>query len=174
MHVIAASSNGAPSSSSPHTTDTHDRHGYRRPPPEIATIVDAPVQPSLSFSPDRTRVLQLYRPSPYPPISELARPETKLAGLRIETDLWARSRMGYTLGVFVSVWVWVCGCGGWVGVLYLRIVCIRATHCCACMYLPCMCKDIHTHIHIHMHVPAHTYIYTHTHVYRCVYCTSHG
>lgn len=32
--------------------------GYRIPPPEIATIVDAPVQPSLSFSPDRKKVLK--------------------------------------------------------------------------------------------------------------------
>lgn len=85
-----------------------ERSSYRRPPPEIAAIVDAPVQPSLSFSPDRTLVMQLYRPSPYPPISELARPETKLAGLRIETDLWARSRMGYTLGVCFWVLFYFC------------------------------------------------------------------
>lgn len=54
--------------------------GYQMPPPEIAEIVDAPSQPSLSFSPDRTKVLQMYRPPPNPPISELARPELKLAG----------------------------------------------------------------------------------------------
>ncbi len=43
-------------------------------------MVDRPPEPNLSFSPDRRRVLQLYRPPPMPPISELARPEVKLAG----------------------------------------------------------------------------------------------
>lgn len=104
--------------------------GYRLPPKEIADIVDAPPEPLLSFSPDRTLVLQarrrcllgppaalrlhastfsgmplcpattpnasslhpeaslcvlrhplqLSRPPSNPPISELARPELKLAG----------------------------------------------------------------------------------------------
>ncbi len=42
--------------------------------------MDVPPEPNLSFSPDRKLVLQLYRPPPLPPISELARPELKLAG----------------------------------------------------------------------------------------------
>lgn len=50
------------------------------PPQEIIDLVDIPPEPNLSFSPDRTKVLQLYKPSPLPPISELARPELKLAG----------------------------------------------------------------------------------------------
>jgi hypothetical protein len=54
--------------------------GYRLPPKEIAEIVDAPPEPLLSFSPDRSLVLQLSRPPPNMPISELARPELKLAG----------------------------------------------------------------------------------------------
>ena len=54
--------------------------GYRLPPKEIADIVDAPPEPLLSFSPDRKTVLQLSRPPSNPPISELARPELKLAG----------------------------------------------------------------------------------------------
>ncbi|KAK9816189.1 hypothetical protein WJX74_001254 [Apatococcus lobatus] len=73
--------------------------GYQLPPPEIAEIVDAPSQPSLSFSPDRTKVLQMYRPPPNPPISELARPELKLAGLRLDASMWSRSRMGYYTGL---------------------------------------------------------------------------
>jgi hypothetical protein len=56
--------------------------GYRRPPPEIAAIVDAPTQPSLSYSPDRRRFLQMQRPPSLPPIAEMARPELKLAGGR--------------------------------------------------------------------------------------------
>ena len=54
--------------------------GYRLPPQEIIDLVDVPPEPNLSFSPDRKLVLQLYRPPPLPPISELARPELKLAG----------------------------------------------------------------------------------------------
>ena len=54
--------------------------GYLQPPQEILDVVDRPPEPNLSFSPDRRRVLQLYRPPPMPPISELARPEVKLAG----------------------------------------------------------------------------------------------
>ena len=54
--------------------------GYLKPPQEIIDLVDIPPEPNLSFSPDRTKVLQLYKPSPLPPISELARPELKLAG----------------------------------------------------------------------------------------------
>ena len=54
--------------------------GYMKPPQEIIDLVDIPPEPNLSFSPDRTKVLQLYKPSPLPPISEIARPELKLAG----------------------------------------------------------------------------------------------
>lgn len=56
--------------------------GYLTPPKELLDVVDRPPEPSLSFSPDRRRVLQIYRPPPMPPISELARPEVKLAGAR--------------------------------------------------------------------------------------------
>lgn len=56
--------------------------GYRLPPREIADIVDAPPEPLLSFSPNRELVMQLSRPPSNPPISELARPELKLAGGR--------------------------------------------------------------------------------------------
>ncbi len=50
------------------------------PPQDIIDLVDVPPEPNLSFSPDRSQVLQLYRPPPLPPISEIARPELKLAG----------------------------------------------------------------------------------------------
>lgn len=89
--------------------------GYQLPPQEIVDIIDAPLQPLLSFSPDRSQVcevfargtarilhalgtapingsrsierrlaasqiLQMDRPPPHPPITELGRPELKLAG----------------------------------------------------------------------------------------------
>ena len=50
------------------------------PPPEISSIVDHASPPGVSLSPDRKKVLQLYYPPPCPPITELARPELKLAG----------------------------------------------------------------------------------------------
>lgn len=76
--------------------------GYRLPPKEIADIVDAPSEPLLSFSPDRTKILQLTRPPPNPPITELARPELKLAGLRIDPESFTRSRMGYYTGAAIA------------------------------------------------------------------------
>lgn len=68
-----AAANGAPppSGSAP---------GYKQPPPEILQIVDAPPQPGLSFSPDRKLILQLARPPSLPPLSEISRPELRLAG----------------------------------------------------------------------------------------------
>ncbi|KAG2482623.1 hypothetical protein HYH03_018465 [Edaphochlamys debaryana] len=75
--------------------------GYKLPPPEIASIVDAPAQPSLSYSPDRKTFLQLTRPPSLPPIFEMARPELKLAGLRVDPDLYARSKMSYYLDISI-------------------------------------------------------------------------
>jgi len=69
--------------------------GYLVPPPEILAVVDAPPQPSLSFSPDRSLMLELHRPPPLPPVAELARDELKLAGLRIDAGITSRSRMGH-------------------------------------------------------------------------------
>jgi hypothetical protein len=74
--AAAAASVGVPS-------QVNEDSGYRMPPPEIAEIVDYPPEPLLSFSPDRSLVLQLSRPPPLPPISELARPELKLAGAHL-------------------------------------------------------------------------------------------
>ncbi|KAK9805982.1 hypothetical protein WJX73_010840 [Symbiochloris irregularis] len=76
--------------------------GYRQPPKEISDIVNEPVQPGLSISPDRKKVMQMYWPAPLPPITELARPELKLAGLRIDPEIAARSRMSYTLALGIS------------------------------------------------------------------------
>ncbi|GJP45983.1 hypothetical protein CLOM_g5611, partial [Closterium sp. NIES-68] len=74
--------------------------GYALPPAEILSIVDAPPNPALSFSPKRERVLFMHRPS-LPPISELARPELKLAGVRIDPEAHSRSRMSFYTGVTI-------------------------------------------------------------------------
>jgi hypothetical protein len=68
---------------------------YREPSLAILAAVDSPPEPGLSFSPDRSRVLQLHRPPPLPPVADLARPELKLGGLRIDPELNARSRMSH-------------------------------------------------------------------------------
>ena len=75
--------------------------GYLVPPPGILAVVDAPPQPSLSFSPDRGLMLELHRPPPLPPVAELARDELKLAGLRIDAGICSRSRMGHYTGLSV-------------------------------------------------------------------------
>jgi hypothetical protein len=41
------------------------------------------------------QMLQMGIPASLPPILELSRPELKLAGMRIDPDLYARSKMGY-------------------------------------------------------------------------------
>jgi hypothetical protein len=41
------------------------------------------------------QILQLSRPPSYPPIFEIARPELKLAGMRIDADQFSKSKMSY-------------------------------------------------------------------------------
>lgn len=71
---------------------------YRLPPPEIRDIVDAPPLPALSFSPHRDKILFLKRRA-LPPLEELARPEEKLAGIRIDGKCNTRSRMSFYTGI---------------------------------------------------------------------------
>ncbi|KAI8522601.1 hypothetical protein RHMOL_Rhmol13G0008700 [Rhododendron molle] len=97
-------SNGALSSSSsspPAATSDEDSEslvGYRLPPSELIDIVDAPPLPALSFSPQRDKILFLKRRS-LPSLSELARPEEKLAGVRIDGKANTRSRMSFYTGI---------------------------------------------------------------------------
>lgn len=55
---------------------------YRMPPREIADLVDAPLTPDVAVSPDRRWMVLMDRP-PLPAIADLAQPELRLAGLRI-------------------------------------------------------------------------------------------
>ncbi|XP_052185080.1 probable glutamyl endopeptidase, chloroplastic isoform X2 [Diospyros lotus] len=94
-------SNGSVSSSAAPASAANDAvlgGGYRLPPPEIRDIVDAPPLPALSFSPQRDKILFLKRRS-LPPLSELARPEEKLAGIRIDGKCNSRSRMSFYTGI---------------------------------------------------------------------------
>ncbi|KAL8527219.1 hypothetical protein ACS0TY_005192 [Phlomoides rotata] len=94
-------SNGGAALTSSTAADYEDSslgNGYRLPPPEIRDIVDAPPLPTLSLSPHRDKVLFFKRRS-LPPLEDLARPEEKLAGVRIDGKCNARSRMSYYTGI---------------------------------------------------------------------------
>ena len=59
---------------------------YRQPPKEIADILNSPVTPITLISPAKDKIL-LAEPLRYPPISELASPMLRLAGLRINPNI---------------------------------------------------------------------------------------
>ncbi|MCF6226685.1 MAG: hypothetical protein L3J22_10360 [Xanthomonadales bacterium] len=70
--------------------------GYQTPPKIMADLVDAPRRPGATISDDKRWVALLHRPGAQS-ISELAQPEEKLAGLRINSAIFAPSRStGYT------------------------------------------------------------------------------
>jgi len=71
---------------------------YRTPRPALAAIVDAPLAPVTSLSPDRRHLLLLDRPDS-PGIAELAQPELRLAGLRINPAANGPSRATYYTGL---------------------------------------------------------------------------
>jgi len=64
------------------------------PPKTMADLVDARVMPAASVGPDRQWMLLMEQPS-LPPISELAEPELRLAGLRINPRTNGPSRASY-------------------------------------------------------------------------------
>ena len=80
------------------TVFTQDTSGYRTPPKEIAELVDAPVTPDFRLSPDREWGLLLSRAS-LPSIAEVARPELRLAGMRIDPRSNGPSRARYYSGL---------------------------------------------------------------------------
>ncbi len=68
--------------------------GYRLPPVALQDIVDAARAPALSLSPRRDIVAVVQTP-PLPGIAEVAQPELKLAGLRINPRTCASSRFSF-------------------------------------------------------------------------------
>jgi hypothetical protein len=74
--------------------DSSTKTKYRMPPKAIADLVDAPLTPDVSVSPSQDWLLLMEQP-PLPPISELAQPELKLAGLRINPRNNGPSRSSY-------------------------------------------------------------------------------
>ena len=64
---------------------------YRTPSPALAALVSAPLTPLVVLSPDHSRLLLLAR-SELPTIAQLAQPELRLAGLRIDPAANSASR----------------------------------------------------------------------------------
>ncbi|GAB4316706.1 MAG: S9 family peptidase [Candidatus Zixiibacteriota bacterium] len=67
---------------------------YQMPPPAIAALADAPPTPNIYLSPDEEFMLILHRPG-LPSIEELAQPELRIGGLRINPATNGPSRGWY-------------------------------------------------------------------------------
>ncbi len=72
--------------------------GYRLPPPEIVALIDAPPTPLVSLDPSRQWLLVL-RQASLPPLSEVAQPELRLAGLRFNPCTSCPTRAPYFVGL---------------------------------------------------------------------------
>ena len=70
------------------------QNGYKQPPKEIEEVLNAPVIPATSVSPAKDKIA-LLTPLRYPPISELAQPMLRLAGLRINPNTNGQHRQPY-------------------------------------------------------------------------------
>ena len=68
--------------------------GYRLPPAALQAIVDAARAPALSLSPRRD-IFAVVQTPPLPGIAEVAQPELKLAGLRINPRTCSSSRFSF-------------------------------------------------------------------------------
>ncbi len=67
---------------------------YQKPPQAVLDVLNAPVPPAASISPTRDYML-LLQGVRYPPISELAQPMLRLAGLRINPNTSGRHLPNY-------------------------------------------------------------------------------
>jgi dipeptidyl aminopeptidase/acylaminoacyl peptidase len=75
-----------------------DNLSYQKPPDVITQLVDAPLTPTVLFSPDKSVMVMLNR-SDLPSIEELSRPELRIAGLRINPDNFGPSRNNFFIGM---------------------------------------------------------------------------
>lgn len=87
-------------STGPHVP-AQDNSAYQRPSAALASLVDAPLTPFVSLSPGRATMLLLERPA-LPPVAELAEPELRLAGVRINPATNGPSRESYYTGVVLK------------------------------------------------------------------------
>ncbi|MEP7148605.1 MAG: prolyl oligopeptidase family serine peptidase [Acidobacteriota bacterium] len=71
---------------------------YKQPPKDVAAVLNSASIPGVSVSPTRDR-MALLEPLRYPPISELAQPMLRLAGLRINPNTNGQHRQPYSVGI---------------------------------------------------------------------------
>jgi len=71
------------------------------PPAEVAALVDAPSAPSLRIAPDNSYMLLLHSPG-VASIEDLAQPELRLAGYRINPRTNGPSRSGYSTRITIK------------------------------------------------------------------------
>ncbi|RSZ56933.1 S9 family peptidase [Massilia atriviolacea] len=71
---------------------------YQLPPAQLQAIVDAPRAPVLGLSPQRNLATMVDTPA-LPSIAEVAQPELKLAGLRINPRTYSPSRFSFGTGL---------------------------------------------------------------------------
>jgi dipeptidyl aminopeptidase/acylaminoacyl peptidase len=74
------------------------QRAYQRPPSEVIEVLNAPLTPNASVSPTRDYIL-FAQGVRYPPITELAQPMLRLAGLRINPNTNAPHRAPYSIAL---------------------------------------------------------------------------
>lgn len=80
--------------STPPQAQDSPRMSYQIPPDHLSTLVDAPSTPSVSVGPEREWLMLMQRPE-LPSIEEVAAPEKRLAGLRLNPRNTGPSRARY-------------------------------------------------------------------------------
>ena len=75
-----------------------DAQGYQQPNDVITSLVDAPLTPLLTLSPDKTKIALLARPS-HPSIDEVAQKELRIGGIRINPQTNGSSRSRHYNGI---------------------------------------------------------------------------
>ena len=76
------------------TAQTASGAGYKTPPAPLQALVEQQRAPSVNLSPRRDLAAMVKTPS-LPSINEVAQPELKLAGLRINPRTYSQSRFSF-------------------------------------------------------------------------------
>ena len=71
---------------------------YQQPPQAVMDMVDSPLVPQTQLAPNREWLMLLERP-PLPPVADLAQPELRLAGVRINPRSNDQSRSAHATGI---------------------------------------------------------------------------
>src|SRR5688572_17697357 len=79
------------------TAGAQDEPGYKVPPKDIVDLVMAKPTPGVSID-EKGEWLLLLERSSFPTVEELAQPELRIAGLRINPNNFGPSRSNYSTG----------------------------------------------------------------------------